>query len=130
MCNEAKKKRKEIAVAVNVEKKGRRRRCGFELMGPVSHSQVLREGQALCLGHRHPGKREMGVISTLQRPAMPSLSEEEVRKLMEVWALQLTTSWLLSPCQFNTHPPPDSPYSFPPAHAAPHSRHAIPLLWI
>ena len=79
---------------------------------------------------RYPGKRETGVISTLQRPAMPRLSKEEVRKLMEVWALQLATSWLLSPHQFDSHPPPDSPYSFPPAHAAPHSRHAIPLLWI
>ena len=53
MCDEAKKKkRKVIAVAANVEeKKGRRGRCGFELMGPVSHSQVLREGWALHLGH-------------------------------------------------------------------------------
>ena len=79
---------------------------------------------------QHPGKREMGVISTLQRPAMPRLSEEEVRKLTEVWALQLATSWLISPHLFHTHPFLDSPYSFPPAHAGPHSRHAIPLLRI
>lgn len=31
---------------------------------------------------------------------------------MEVWALQLAASWLLSPHQFDTRPPPDSPYSF------------------